>query len=269
MEELDEEIEYKLLEIQAFLSIPDEKFRLNEVLQRNFHSVQIQSIILNRITNYLYKFQLFKDIAPFMDVVYKHLYGTLEVNIANLDDFEYILIKTTLTGFVQDYVNFLNVHDKDTVYDFLTQSFGKLGIEALIINLGLLLKPFYQEQAILAESRTIEVEPEAEVEEVKLAEIAEEIEEVQILVDNSTMLIKEAVNDWISSQKLDLDNQTELREKLTIFFDDMAEIYDIEKNSDIYNMLLMEVNEMLSLQLTVISLMDSFSDTSFRPVPIK
>ena len=83
------------------------------------------------------------------------------------------------------------------------------------------------------------------------------------------MLIKEAVNDWIGSQKLDLDNQNELREKLKIFYDDMAEIYDIERNSDIYNLLLTEVNEMLSLQLTVISLMDSFSDTSFKPVPIK
>ena len=49
----------------------------------------------------------------------------------------------------------------------------------------------------------------------------------------------------------------------------MVDIYDIERNSELYNMLLTEVNEMLSLKLTVVSLMESFSDSSFNPVPIK
>jgi hypothetical protein len=261
MEYFDDEIEYKLLEIQAFLSIPDEKFRLNELLQKNFHSIQIQSIILNRILTYLYKFQMFKDIEPFMHVVYSHIHMTLEVNITNLDEFEYILIKTSLTGFIQDYVIYMDIYEKDKVFDFLTQSFGKLSLEPLIINLGLLLKPIYQEQAALAEIESLE-----EVEEVKLVE---EIEEVQILFDNNTKQIKDAVNDWLESEKLDLDNENELRKMLKIFYDDMAYLYDIEKNTELYNLLLIEVNEMLSLKLTVISLMDSLSDSSFKPVPIK
>ncbi len=264
MEDLKDEIEYKLLEIQAFLSISDENFRLNQLLQKNFQSTQIQSILLNKILRFLYKFQMFKKIEPFMAVVYRYISNTLEVKLTNLEEFEYILVKTSLTGLIQDYVNFMNIQNKDAVFDFLTQSFGKLSLEPLIINLGLLLKPFYQEQAILTEIDTIEVP-----EEPKLKELVEEIEEVQVLVDNSTKLIKEAVNDWIESQKLDLDHQIELRENLQIFYDDMAEIYDIEKSSELYTMLLTEVMEMLSLKLTVISLMDSLSDSSINPVPIK
>ena len=264
MEEQKEDIEYKLLEIQAFLAIPDDKFKLNELLQRNFHSIQIQSIILNKILRFLYHFQMFKSIEPFMAEVYRYIWNTLEVQLTNLEEFEYILVKTSLTGLVQDYVNFMKIHDKDAVFDFLTQSFGKLSLGPLIINLGLLLKPFYQEITILAESEPIEV-----IEEIKLKELVEDIEEVQILVDNSTQLIKEAVNDWIESQKLELDNQRELKEKLKIFYDDMAEIYDIEKHTETYKILFTEVMEMLSLKLTVISLMDSLSDSSINPVPIK
>ena len=49
----------------------------------------------------------------------------------------------------------------------------------------------------------------------------------------------------------------------------MAEIYDIEKHTETYKILFTEVMEMLSLKLTVISLMDSLSDSSINPVPIK
>ncbi|TFF89693.1 MAG: hypothetical protein EU548_06820 [Promethearchaeota archaeon] len=268
MESNEEDIEYKLLEIQAFLSIPDEKFKLKQLLQTYYPSPQVQSIILSRILSFLYKFQLFKEVEPFMMAVYSNIYKTLEVEIKNLEEFEFILVKISLTGFIQDYVNFMKIHDKEKVFEFLTQSFGKLGLEPLIINLGLLLKPLYQEQVKLEPLEALDIEKE-EPQLAELTEIAEEIEEVQILVDTAPKLIKEGVNDWFEAQVLDLDSQDLLREKLKIFYDDMAEIYDIKQNSELYNQLLVEVNEMLSLKLTVLSLMESVSDTSFNPLPIK
>ena len=243
------------------MDISDENFDLKHLLLSNFQSTQIQSVILNRVLNFIYKFQMFREIKTFMDAVYKHIYNTLEVKDTNLNEFEYILIKTTLTGFIQDYVNYMSLYDKERVFEFLTQSFGRLSLEPLIINLGLLLKPIYQEQ----DDQLISINSEDTriTAKVELGET-----DVGILNNNDTVLIKEAVNDWLEIQILDLNAQDEIREKLKVFYNDMAEIYDIKKDSDLYRMLLIDIMEMLSLKLTVMSLMESISDSSFKPVPI-
>ena len=95
----------------------------------------------------------------------------------------------------------------------------------------------------------------------------EEIEVTYILNDENEIKIKKDIDKWLETQELALENQNTLKEQLLEKYDQLVGEYNLSKESKLYKKLMKEVEEMLAMRLTVMSLMESI-DESFEPIPI-
>ena len=139
----------KYFEIKQFLSISDEKFNLDQKIENNFDSDNLKIEILGKIVQFIYYFSMFKNIKPFMISVYNCIESTLDLRTESVNDFKELLIKNALMRFIQDYVDYAQLTQKKQILRLFSDSLDKLQIQPLIINLGLLLKPMYQDQEYL------------------------------------------------------------------------------------------------------------------------
>jgi len=244
------DLQPKYIEIQKFLSIPDAEFDLEEILNINFSTDDLKLEILGKILTFIYYFTMFKNVKEFMHSVYSCIRNTLQIKIQNVNDFDELLVKNAILRFIQEYIEYAQISQKEQVLNFLADSFERLGVQPLIINLGLLIKPLYEDQ--------IYIEKKTELEEV----------EVKVSDDEITAAIKASINNWLEKQIIDLEKQEELNEKIKIELEQLAEQYSLSKESKTYKVLLTEVIEMLAMRLTMLSLMDSIED-DLEPVPIK
>jgi hypothetical protein len=121
-----------------------------------------------------------------------------------------------------------------------------------MINLGLLLKPMYQDSEYLNKLNDIE-----------------EIEVSYVFNGENQLKIKKSIDNWLRTQPINLDNQERIKILLKEEFDSLTKNYNILKKSETYDKLFNEVMEMLTMRLTVISLTDSFSEESFEPISIR
>ena len=244
--------ESKYSDIKTFLSIPDNFFNLKQKVDFSFESDNIKEEILGKIVQFIYYFSMFKNIKPFMNAVYNCIEKTLDLEIESINDFQELLIKNALLNFIQDYINYAKLTQKRQILKLLSDSLDKLQIQPLIINLGLLLKPMYQDQEYLDNLQYIE-----------------EIEIRYAKDDELGIQIKDQIDNWLKTQKLELDFQENLKLLLKRKYDENISKYNVDRTSNYYQKLLTEVMEMLTMKLTMISLMDSVSEASFEPIPIK
>ena len=134
----------------------------------------------------------------------------------------------------------------------MADSLEKLEIQPLITNLGLLIKPMYQDQSYISNLNQME-EKEVRYNHMN----GDEIE------------IKGEIDKWLKNQELDLDKQEELIVQLSYELDRLFTKFNLSKDSVKYKKLHLEANEMLNMKLTMLSLMDQVPDDSFKPIPIK
>ena len=187
-----------------------------------------------------------------MESVYQCIEKTIEIQIDSLNDFNELLIKNSLMLFIQNYIDYAQLTQKRQLLRLLSTSLDKLQVQPLIINLGLLLKPMYQDINYLESlNKTKEVEINYS--------LNQEIEKS----------IKAHIDYWIHNNKITLENQNQKKEELLNHYDSLTKKYKISLDSERYLKLQTEVKEMLSMKLTMLSLMDSFLDDSFDPLPIK
>ncbi|MFX1392004.1 MAG: hypothetical protein ACFFAH_00380 [Promethearchaeota archaeon] len=239
-------------EIKSFLSIPDNRFDLEEVINETFKSESDDTKlrVLGKTLSFITHFAMFKEIKPFMNSVFICIKKTLEIRSENLGDYDELLIKNSLMRFIQEYITYSNLSQKEEILNFLARSLERLQLQPLIINLGLLLKPMYSDEDYLNKIKDYE-----------------EIEVTYILNDENEIKIKKEVDKWLEIQELSLDNQDALKEQLKEQYDQLVGAYNLSKESESYKKLMKEVEEMLAMRLTVLSLMDSI-DESFEPLPI-
>ncbi len=242
----------KYFEIKQFLSISDENFNLDQKIENNFDSDNLKIEILGKIVQFIYYFSMFKNIKPFMNSVYNCIDSTLDLRTESVNDFKELLIKNTLMRFIQDYIDYAQLTQKTQILRLFSDSLDKLQIQPLIINLGLLLKPMYQDH-----------------EYIDRANKFQEVEISYSLNDEIEVKLKDAIDKWLKTQTINLDNQDSLKTNLKNRYDTLATEYSITKGSEFYQKLSTEIMEMLSMKLTMISLMDSMSNESFEPIPIK
>ncbi|TFF95906.1 MAG: hypothetical protein EU544_01770 [Promethearchaeota archaeon] len=247
-----EDLESIYYEIRQLLSIPDENFDLFKLLNKTYESDKAKFQMLTTLLAFIQKFSMFNDIAPLMNSLYTHIRHSVEQKAKNIKDFEHQLVKTTLMGFIQDYLDYTHKEQKAEVLNFLTESLGKLDLEPMIVNLGLLLKPMYEDKEYLKNRDATQMEEITYVEE-----------------GEKEKLIKSALDKWIKRQPLTLENQAIINEQLIKEFDRVSQNYDVKKDSELYKTLTMDIKEMLALKLTVLSLMEGIADKSFEPVPLK
>lgn len=246
------DLDSKYSEIKRFLSLPDEAFNLEQLVNKYYDKETDRLEILGSITYFIQNFSIFKTIKPFMKSVYSCIESTLDMEIESLSDFKELLIKNSLMRFVQEYIDYAQLTQKRQVLKFLSDSLDKLQIQPIMINLGLLLKPMYQDQDYLDR---IELKKTKEI--------------THLLSDEVEIKIKVKIDNWLKTQIIKLDNQNVLRRELLRTYDLLAKEYHLVENSLTYQNLSMEVMEMLTMRLTMISLMESVSDESFEPIPIK
>lgn len=241
-------------EIKQLLSIPDENLDLENKFNTflNSESDEDKLEIIGDILNFINKFSLFHDIKPFMHSLYTCITKTLEIKPDSIYDFEELLVKNAIMHFVQEHINYSKFTQKDQVLNFLIDSLEKLEIEPLIMNLGLLIKPIYQDQNYLT---TLNSYKEVEVD--------------YNLTNDTEIQIKSEIDIWLKNQELDLDKQEEVQGKLLLELDRLLLKYNVSKDTEKYKKLQLEVTEMLNMKLTMLSLMDQISDDSFEPIPIK
>ena len=241
-------------EIKQYLSISDENFDLEKIVNLYFKSEPDENKLelLADILNFVNHFSMFKDVIPFMNSLYDCIKNSIEFTTDSLKDFEELLIKNSLMRFVQEYIDYSKLTHKRKILKFLSDSLEKLQVQPLIINLGLLLKPMYQDQKYL--------EYLANIKEI----------EVHYILDNEVVTqIKTQIDNWLNSQLISLDNQQVVKKNLKHEFEALVLKYDINPDEDIYKQLQVEIMEMFSLKLTLISLSEYVSDGSLEPMPIK
>jgi hypothetical protein len=240
-------------EIKQFLSISASNLDLEQTVKRCFESESLEkkSEIASDILDFVKKFSMFKNISPFMSSVYKCIIKTLEIKPESYTEFKELLIKNTIMLFIQDYIEYSKIKQKRHVLKFLSDSLEKLQLQPLIINLGLMLKPMYQDQEYL-----------------NYVNLREEVEVVYELNSEIEMKIKMKIDQWLNLREIDLDNQNELRDNLRIQFERLIEFFKIPRVSEDYQKLLTEVMEMLKMRLLMKSF-DSIEVDSLEPIQIK
>lgn len=241
-------------DIKQFLSISDENFDLEKTINLYFKSEPDENKLelLADILSFINYFSMFKEIKPFMNSLYNCINNTIEFTTDSMKDFEELLIKNSILHFVQEYIDYSQLTHKRKILRFLSDSLEKLQVQPLIINLGLLLKPMYQDREYLDH----------------LDKIKET--EVKYILDNEAEIqIKEQIDNWLRSRNINLDNQEEVKEHLKHEFDALVFKYNIKQSNEIYKRLQMEILEMLSMKLALISLTILTSDDSLEPIPIK
>lgn len=246
------DFESKYIEIRQFLSVPELEFNLDKIIDGLFDSDNIKMEILSKITQFINYFSIFKNVKPFMNSVYYCIETTLDIEVDSGSDFKELLVKNALMRFVQEYIDYAQLTQKRQILKVLSDSFGKLQIQPIIINLGLLLKPMYQDKAYLDRANN-----------------TKDVEISYSLLDESEIKIKTIIDEWLKTQVITLNNQDIIKTELRKKYEDLARNFKIIRDSDIYLKLFTEVMEMLSMRLTMISLMESILDDSFEPIPIK
>ena len=241
-------------EIKQFLSISDEKFDLEQSVNYFFKREpdEIKLEIVSDILSFVNNFSLFRTIKPFMNSLYTYINNTLEIKPKTVLDFEDYLIKNSPMHFVQEYINYSKLSQKDQVLQYLTDSLEKLQAKPLIINLGLLLKPMYNDQDYLNNLKNLK-----------------EVEVTYNLPNETEIQIKNEIDNWLKSQKISLDNQEELKIQLKKELERLFIKYNLSKDSDKSNNLQLEVMEMLTMKLVMLSLTEQISDDPYEPIPIK
>jgi hypothetical protein len=242
-------------EVKQLLSVSDNNFDLEQNINHFYDAEPEENKleILGDILSFIDKFSMFRDIKPLMNSLYACINNTLEIKPESIFDFEDLLVRNSIMHFVQEYINYSKINQKDQVLKFLSDSLEKLQTQPLIMNLGILLKPMYQDQKYLN----------------SLQENLKEVEVSYNLVNNVDIQIKQKIDKWLNTQIIGLDNQVELKEHLNQKFEKLITEYNLTLDSIKSKKLKMEVMEMLTMKLTLLSLMEHIPEDSIEPIPIK
>jgi len=241
-------------EVKQLLSISDDNFDLERNINYYFNSEPDENKleIIGDILSFINKFSTFKDNKPFLNSLYTCINNTLEIKPDCIFEFKELLIKNSIMHFVQEYIDYSKLNQKDQILEFLVDSLEKLQEQPLIMNLGLLIKPMYQDQEYLIS-----------LEDLKEVEVAYN------MINDIEILVKNEIDLWFKTQDISLDNQDELYIYVKQEFKNIITKYNLSIDSEKSKKLELEVMEMLTMKLTMLSLMDQISDDSFEPIPIK
>ncbi len=239
-------------QIKWFLSIAETNDELESFFREWYISDDYKKQVVDKLLSYINHFTMFRDIEPMMNSVFITIKKTLEYKPDVIKEFEQLLIKNTLMRFIQEYLTYSKISAKEQVLNYLTQSLQKLQLQPLIINLGLLIKPMYKDEEYLKKIKGFE-----------------EVEVSYILNSDQEVDIKKAIDQWIETQNISLDNQDDLKIRLKSIYNELITNCGLISNSEQCNKLWLEVMEMLNLKLTVLSLMESIQGEEFEPIGIK
>lgn len=168
-----------------------------------------------------------------------------------VDNMPDVLVKTTFVNLLELYLDYSNLERKDEMLNYLTLSFDSLAPGPKILNLCLLVEPVLKSEKYITD-------------QTKYAEF----EVVYAPMTSTEIRLKNEVDKWIKSQKLDPTRQDFLMHQLSGILGGLAIKFDVNTATEAYKELEIECREMLNMQLTVLSLMSEMGDEDLSPQPL-
>jgi hypothetical protein len=194
---------------------------------------------------------MFRNLKELLKVIKETITQSFDMS-ENVNDFGDMLVKSILLRIIEIYLeNSKIMADKEKILKTLSTSLEVLAPSALIINLGLMVKPIFSDPTYLEKKSK---EDQVSINVVDRSDIA--------------LKIKSSIDQWIKSQTLNIDMQDEIKDKMVKEFIDLSKKFGLESTSPHYQQILLESTEMLNMQLTAISLMMDFGDEDLSPQPI-
>ena len=209
------------------------------------------SFIINETRKFLNYFSTYLRDIEFQKRVFEIIMISYEICdlVDNMPD---VLLKTTFVNLLELYLDYSPIEQKDEMLNYLSLSFDSLAPGPKILNLCLLVDPVLKSNQYILDQ-----------------EKSAEIEVVYAPMTNSELQVKTEVDQWIKSQKLDLDKQDFLASQLSTLLRDLSIRKGIDTTTEAYKELEIECQEMLNMQLTVLSLMSELGDEDLGPKPLK
>lgn len=249
-------LEFYREEFNTVFQAPDAFSRLEAALadSDNVESEDENLPLLEAIYTFLNYFAMFKDVPNLFGEIFEAVTSAIELlEAGEPEELAQLLQKSILLRFVDAYVTFAQLDQKEKILDILSTSLESLAPMALFINLVLLVKPVYASEEYLAQKA------ETEVTEIEYADYQ--------VGGEAEARVKAEIDAWIKTQDLDLDKQAELHEALVDEFTRLCEKHGIT-DAATRKELGETVEEMLTMQLTLLSLAGFGDDEDLRPVPI-
>lgn len=224
---------------------------IEQELLKNFKDLQAHEESIQEITDFVHYFSMFQGLKSIRLELYRSILDSIGM-ADNIADLRELLQKTILLRFVEIYVDNARLEQKDKILDILSSSLETLAPGPLFLNLGLLVRPIFQDK---------EFQQKQEAEEEKEIIYTQEYASIT----DADVAIKNAIDLWIRSQQLSLDIQDELYQVLSLQFEKECSLRGIPPRED----LLIQCKEMLNMQLALVSLQMSLEDEDEDLSPVK
>jgi len=206
--------------------------------------------IIEETRKYLNYFSTYLRDAEFQKRIFEIIQISYEICdlVDNMPD---VLLKTTFVNLLELYIDYSVIEKKDEILHIFGVSFDSLAPSPKILNLCLLVNPILKSKQYLLDRG-------------KLAEI----EVIYTPMTNTEIQLKNEIDKWIKNQKLDISKQDFLLNQLSIVLRSLALKNGIDTRTEAYQDLELECKEMLTMQLTVVSLMNELGDEDLSPRPL-
>jgi len=237
--------------INTFLDLPVDSNEISKKISDNFTGLPDKQKIAEAIFQFIKYFDMFRNLKELLKVVKQIIHANFEI-CENSADFQELLVKSILLRITEIYIDYAKFTDKEKILKTLSQSLEVLAPSALIINLGLMVKPIFTDTAYIEKSRQ------------------DDAVEVITAIDSSeiALKIKSDVDKWIKSQSINIDQQDLLKGQLDSELNRIASKCGLATTDPHFIRVRNECNEMLNMQLTAMSLIMDFGDEDLSPQPI-
>jgi len=224
-------------QIGDFLNIESANSSISKYIEKNFTSVEEKEKAARIVMDFILYFAPFRSLLPLRDIVYQTLLETLN-RAKTLKELEDLLLIDILLRIIEIYIINSQLSDKRKIISTLARSLLGLAPSALILNLCTIVKPIFSQSNYTTNfNRKMENTEEEEDDIVK---------QIRIKIEN-----------WIKDLKLqskDIKKIEDLKKKVNKQASKYAKEFKLNKDSDEFNQILKEAQDMLEITLTAISL---------------
>ncbi len=234
----------------TFFDEPAKTEEIRRTLEESFKDFKDRKTCIAIMAEFVRYFALFQNVAPIRGELHRCIIESVKMAEQVLDLGE-LLQKSILLRFVEIYIENAGLGQKEKILNILSTSLETLAAGPLFLNLGLLVRPIFQQDSY---QRTQAAQEEREI--VYSVEYKS--------VTNIDVEIKQAMDKWIKSQRMDLDAQDKIKGALEQKFQEECGRRGVPARDD----LLFQVQEMLNMQLTIASLQMSLGEEDLAPTPI-
>ncbi len=231
----------------------DERAKTEEIghsVEESFRDIKDRETCIAVVAEFVRYFALFQGLKPLRAEVHRCIIEAVKMAEKVLDLGE-LLQKSILLRLVEIYIENAGLGQKEKILNILSTSLETLAPGPLFLNLGLLVRPIFQQEGY---QRTQEAHEEREI--VYSVEYR--------TISNSDLEIKQVMDKWIKAQRIDLDSQEKMKRALEAKFQEECGRRGVPARDD----LLFQVQEMLNMQLTIASLQMSLGEEDLGPIPI-